>query len=197
MWLWGATSLSVSAMNMYDDPRTILSFRVKGLLPELDILRVMVTLSPDDELVFQIKTKGKRQQGANQDYLLLQILHEKNYVLLVSLDKERENEVLVYENRLSPEEIPRLMVNQQFQLSSLSVQFSARHVSQGTEFSVPLEWINFGEDFGYDAYTVQARLQGNRLQISRIYDQARKGQHEPKRFSTITLLNRICSPQRR
>jgi len=197
MWLLGATSLPVSAMNMFDDPRAILSFRDKALLPELDILRVMVTLSPDDDLIFQVKTKGERQQSANQDYLLLQILHEKNYVLLVSLDKERGNEVLVYESGLPSEEISRLTVNQQFQLSSLSAQFSAKHVSQGMEFSVPLEWINFGADFGYDAYTVQAHLQDNHLQIIRIYDQARKGQLEAKRFSAITLLNRICSPQRR
>jgi hypothetical protein len=34
------------------------------------------------------------------------------------------------------------------------------------------------------------------LQISKVYDQARKGRPEEKRITAITLLNNICSPKK-
>jgi hypothetical protein len=38
-------------------------------------------------------------------------------------------------------------------------------------------------------------MQGDMLQIIKIYDQARKGRQEARQFSAITLLNKICSPK--
>lgn len=66
---------------------------------------------------------------------------------------------------------------------------------RGAEFIVPLAWFNFGADLGFDAYAIQANIQGNQLQINKIYDQ-RIGNKEIKLFSAITLLNKLCSPKR-
>lgn len=192
LWLMG--SWPVYAMNMYDDPRMIMSFRDKALLPELDILRVMITLSPENQLVFQVKTKGERQQGAADEYLLLQILHAKHYVLLVPVNTQQTFHGWVYEDALQSEDGPPELIDRKFQ--AVAAEFAVRRIPQGVEFVIPLDWIDFGVDFGYDAYTVQARLQADSLQIDHIYDQARKGRHAAKRFSAITLLNQICSPQR-
>lgn len=197
MLLWLATtSMPVSAMNMYDDPRMILSFLDKSLPPELDILRVTTDISSDNELVFQVKTKGERESGEEQDYLLLHIVHEKHYVLLISINKERENKVALYEDFLHPKSDENHRLPQTFKLSPLPMGFSAKHIPQGAEFNLPLDWLNFGAHLGFDAYTVQARIDGNSLEISKIYDQARKGRQGNKLISTITLLNKICSPQR-
>lgn len=194
--LWLTTSLPVCAMSMYDDPRTILSFRDKALSPELDILRVMVTLSPASQLIFQVKTKGERQSGAADGYLLLQILHGKHYILLIPINAQQTSHGLVYERTLQSEDAPPVLVGRKFQTVASSDGFAVKRIPQGVEFIVPLEWIDFSVDFGYDAYTVQARLQDGSLQVSHIYDQAGKGRPGPNRFSAITFLNRICSPQR-
>ncbi|MBA2483393.1 MAG: DUF1292 domain-containing protein, partial [Nitrosomonas sp.] len=73
----------VSAMRLDADPRSIISFLDKSLSPELDILRVKTDISPDNHLIFQVKTKGEWIGVNEHDYLLLQILHEKTYALLV------------------------------------------------------------------------------------------------------------------
>ena len=72
----------------------------------------------------------------------------------------------------------------------------AKYELRITEFNLPLDWLNFGAHLGFDAYTVQARIDGNSLEISKIYDRARKGRQGNKLISTITLLNKIRSPQR-
>jgi hypothetical protein len=64
------------------------------------------------------------------------------------------------------------------------------------EFRVPLDWINFGADFGFDAYTVNATEQKQILQIHTVYDQARRGNLSTTQVSAITLLNAICSPKK-
>lgn len=194
--LWLTTSLPVCGMSMYDDPRTILSFRDKALSPELDILRVMVTLSPASQLIFQVKTKGERQSGAADEYLLLHILHGKHYMLLIPINAQQTSHGLVYEGTLQSEDAPPVLVGRKFRTVASSDGFAVKRIPQGVEFIVPLEWIDFSVDFGYDAYTVQARLQDGGLQITHIYDQARKGRPGANRFSAITFLNRICSPQR-
>ena len=48
--------LSVSAMQVDPDPRTIISPMDRSVSPELDILRVTADVSPDKRLVFQVKT---------------------------------------------------------------------------------------------------------------------------------------------
>jgi hypothetical protein len=78
-----ACSLTVSAMQIDTDPRTIVSFMDKALSPELDILSVATDISPDDHLVFQVKTRGERVEGEAGDHLLLRILHGRVYVFLV------------------------------------------------------------------------------------------------------------------
>ncbi|HRQ06458.1 MAG TPA: DUF1292 domain-containing protein, partial [Nitrosomonas halophila] len=62
-----------NAMSLYDDPRMIYSYKDKALAPEIDILQVSTRISPDDELVFQVKTRGERAMGAIGDYYLVKI----------------------------------------------------------------------------------------------------------------------------
>ncbi|SDZ01976.1 hypothetical protein [Nitrosomonas sp. Nm58] len=187
----------VAAMQIEADPRSIASFMDKSLTPELDILQVATDISADNHLVFQVKTRGEQINGKNSDYLLLQILHEKTYLLLLPLNKEEGDKILIYEGTLQPENHKLSKITGEFKEYNLSADFTAKRIVRGAEFTVPLDWINYGADFNFDAYTIQASMQGNTLQINKVYDQARKGRKEEKRFSAITLLNKICSPKKR
>jgi hypothetical protein len=185
-----------SAMNIEADPRAILSFMDRSISPELDILRVTTDISPDNHLVFQVKTKGEWDNGEDNDYLLLQILHEKNYVLLIPLNEEKGSRILIYEGDLQSESQLMSTAFSESELYNLHAGFNAERITRGAEFTVPLDWVNFGADFSFDAYTVQAEMQESTLQISKIYDQARKGRPEEKRITAIALLNNICSPKK-
>jgi len=186
----------VSAMNIEADPRTITSFMDRSLSPELDILRVTTDISPDNHLVFQVKTKGEWDNGEDNDYLLLQILHEKTYVLLIPLNEEKGSDILIYEGDLQSESHLMSTAFSESELTNLHAGFNAKRITRGAEFTVPLDWVNFGADLSYDAYTVQAEMKDNSLQISKVYDHARKGRPEEKRITAITLLNNICSPKK-
>ncbi len=188
---------SVSGMRINPDPRVVVSFMDKSLSPELDILRVMADISPDNHhLVFQVKTRGEHIQGNDQDYLLLHITHEKTYVLLLPINKEKENQMLVYE-RLPQPNNDDLLVLGKFKGNLHLKNFNITPIFRGGEFSVPLDWIDFNTNFSFDAYTVQARIKGDTLKISKIYDWARKGKTytNEKPLSAITLLNKICAPK--
>lgn len=183
-----------SAMRIDADPRTIISFMDKSISPDLDILRVTTDISPDNHLVFQVKTKGEWNGGEDNNFLLLQILHEKTYALLVPLNEEKEARILMYEGDL---EFESQLTSIAFRESeTLHAGFVAKYIPRGAEFTVPLDWVNFGAEFSFDAYTVQAKIKDNTLKIGRVYDQARKGRPEKKRISAITLLNSICSPKK-
>ncbi len=184
-----------SAMQIEADPRSIVAFMDKSLSPELDILRVTTDISPDNHLIFQVKTRGERLQGENNDYLLLYIMQEKTYVLLLPINKGKESQVLVYERLPQSEsnEVSRILGK--FKEDKHSADFNATSIFRGGEFSIPLDWLDFNADFSFDAYTVQASIHGDTLQINKVYDQARKGRPEEKRFSAIALLNKICSPK--
>lgn len=189
-------SLTASAMQIDADPRTIVSFMDKGLSPELDILSVTTDISPDDHLVFQAKTRGERAQGEVADHLLLRILHGKVYVFLIPINKENGDKVLVYETKLQPDKTVLPQVLKAPQESNLPAGLNARRIVNGAEFILPIDWIDFGKDFGFDAYTVSAQVQGDTLEISRVHDQAGKGRGGSNTFSAITLLNKLCTPQR-
>ncbi|MFZ2884816.1 MULTISPECIES: hypothetical protein [Nitrosomonas] len=75
--------------------------------------------------------------------------------------------------------------------------FNITSIFRGGEFSVPLDWIDFNTNFNFDAYTVRARIKGDTLEVSKIYDWARKGKthNNEKPLSAITLLNKICAPK--
>ena len=185
----------VSAMQIEADPRIIISFMDNSLPPELDILRVTTDVSEDNHLIFQVKTKGERVSGKNSDYILLNILHEKTYALIISLNKETKESIQVYEGGLHPEKQLTSIAFKKSEINNEHTGFSVRRVNRGVEFTIPLDWINFGADFGFDAYTVHARIKENVLYIDEVYDQARRGPQE-KRISAITLLNNICSPKK-
>jgi hypothetical protein len=189
-------SLTVSAMQIDADPRTIVSFMDKALSPELDILSVATDISPDDHLVFQVKTRGERAQGEVADHLLLRILHGKVYVFLIPINKEDGNKVLMYKTALQPDNTVLPHALKAPQESSLPAGLNARRIVNGAEFILPIEWIDFGKEFGFDAYTVSAQVQGDTLEISRVHDQAGKGRGGSNMFSAVTLLNKLCTPQR-
>ena len=185
----------VSAMQIEADPRIIISFMDNSLPPELDILRVTTDVSEDNHLIFQVQTKGERISGKNDDYLLLNILHEKTYALIIPLNKETKESIQVYEGGLHPEKQLTSITFKKSGINNEHAGFSVRRINRGVEFTIPLDWINFGADFGFDAYTVHARIKENVLYIDEVYDQARRGPQE-KRISAITLLNNICSPKK-
>lgn len=184
----------VSAMRIDADPRIIVSFMDKSLPPELDILQVTVDLSADNHLVFEVKTRGERVDGDGADYLLLHIRHGKARVLLIPVNQGKGDAIAMYESALQPGMQPALprILEEPGSLAGLG----ARRISRGAEFRVPLDWIDFGDTFGFDAYTVRADERQGILEIHQIYDQAGKGRDQERLPSAITLLNRLCTPQR-
>lgn len=190
--------LSVSAMQVEPDPRMIISPMDKSVPPELDILRVTADVSPDNRLVFEVKTRGERIDGIDgdgEDYLLLQILHEKAYVLFIPVSKKKGDRVLIFEGILQAEShtLPKVLTASTE--PRLQAGSDVRRIFRGAEFTVPVDWIDFGSDFSFDAYTVKASIQGNTLIVGDVYDQARKSRAGEKRPSAITLLNKICTPR--
>lgn len=185
---------SAYTMEINVNPRSIISSLDKSLAPELDILRVTTEISSDNHIVFQVKTKGERGHGKEDEYLLLQILHENVYIFLIPINKKQESEILIYHDILDnnyalSRELKRSP-------SSLIADLNLNRVTNGAEFLIPLDWINFGADFGFDAYTVQADVNKNTLKINKIYDQAGKARKSEKLFSAILLLNKLCAPKR-
>lgn len=186
----------VSAMQIEADPRMIVSFMDKSLPPELDILRVTTDISEDNHLIFQVQTKGERISGENNDYVLLSIQHEKTYALIIPLNKRENETIQIYEGELHPEKQLTLIAFQESGISKEHAGFSAKHIDRGVEFTMPIDWINFGADFGFDAYTIEASVQGKALQINEVYDRARRGRSQVNQISAIKLLNSICSPKK-
>lgn len=182
------------AMQIDADPRTIISSMDKALLPELDILRVTTAISGDDQVVFQVKTRGERIDRDDGDYLLLQISGERAHILLIPINQPKGNG-LIYEGLLQPEGQRLPQTFNKADEKGLHPGFSAKHILHGGEFSIPVEWMDFGSDFSFDAYTVKADIRGNTLTIGEIHDWARKGREE-KRISAIALLNKLCAPGR-
>lgn len=186
----------VIAMQIDADPRTIISFMDKSLPPELDILRVTTDISPDNHLKFQVHTKAEFLDGESGDYMLLSIQHEKAYMLLMPLNRQTGDKITVYESELQ-RGVPITSIKFiESEISSTYPDFSAEYIDRGVAYTVPLNWINFGADFGFDAYTVRANRQGDTFEIITIYDQARRGRTEAEPISAITLLNNICSPKK-
>src|SRR5690606_34812338 len=117
-----------------------------------DILRVTADISPDNShFVFQVKTRGERIQGDNNDYLLLHITHGKTYILLLPVNKEKENQVLVYERSPQFGNDDKFPVLGKFRGNSHLMNFNVTPVFRGGEFSVPLDWIDFNTNFSFDA----------------------------------------------
>lgn len=185
---------SAFAMEINVNPRSIISSRDKNLAPELDILRVTTEISSDNRIVFQVKTKGERNQGNEDDYLLLQILHEKAYVFLIPVNKKEQINALIYDDIFNKDHA----LSREFKRSpsSLITDLSLNRITNGAEFLIPLDWINFGADFGFDAYTVQVEVNKDMIKIIKIYDQAGKARKSEKLFSAILLLNKLCAPKR-
>ncbi|SEP01922.1 hypothetical protein [Nitrosovibrio sp. Nv6] len=189
-------SLTASAMQIDADPRVIVSFMDKSLSPELDILSVATDISVDNHLVFQVKTRGERADGEAGDHLLLRILNGKIYGFLIPINKEDGDKVLMYESAPQHDGAILPQVLETSRGNARSVALNAKRIVNGAEFILPLDWVDFGENFGFDAYTVKAHVQGNIVEITEIYDQAGKGRGGRNIFSAVTLLNKLCTPQR-
>ncbi|WP_025039545.1 hypothetical protein [Nitrosospira briensis] len=189
-------SLTASAMQIDADPRVIVSFMDKSLSPELDILSVATDISADNHLVFQVKTRGERTKGEVGDHLLLRILNGKTYGFLIPINQEDGDKVLMYESVLQHDSTVLPQALEMLRGNAVPVDLNAKRIVNGAEFVLPVDWVNFGEDFGFDAYTVKAHMQGNIVEITEIYDQAGKGRDGRNIFSAVTLLNKLCTPQR-
>jgi hypothetical protein len=185
----------ILAMNIYDDPRTIFSYKDKQLAPEVDIMHVATKISGNDQLVFQVKTRGERETGETSDYVLLKIRHDQTFALIIPVNRASEQKALLYQSSTQTEPTGQTQLPRKFDQLISDTGFTARHIDNGIEFLIPIDWINFGTLLSYDAYTIQANSDGHQLYINKIYDQARKGREE-KLFPAFTLLNKLCSPKR-
>ncbi len=186
----------VFGMRIDADPRMIISFVDHSLPPELDILRVTTDLSEDNHLIFRIQTKGERISGDRNDYVVLNIQHEKTYAMIIPLNKEVDETIRIFEGKLLSSGQIISSPLEQSNISDEYPEFNAKHITRGVEFRIPLEWINFSADFSFDAYTISAKIQKQILYINKVYDQARRSNLSTSQISAITLLNAICSPKK-
>lgn len=185
---------SVNAMEINRDPRSIISFRDNSLSPELDILRVTTDISNDDQLLFRIRNRGEAIEGNKNNYFILDILHNKHYFLVVPLHAQQESTVSIYEASLDN---PDLSLSQHYpstQEKDLTVSMS--RIANGVILSIPIAWIDFSKNIGFDAYTAELTKQSDKMQVVHIYDQAIKSKTQEKMFPAITLFNKLCAPKR-
>ena len=185
---------SVNAMEINLDPRSIISSRDNSLSPELDILRVTTDISNDDQLLFRIRNRGEAIEGNENNYYILNILHNKHYFLVVPLNAQQESTVSIYEASLDN---PDLSLSQHYsstQEKDLTVSMS--RIANGVILSVPIAWIDFSKNIGFDAYTAEITRQGDKMQVVHIYDQAIKSKAREKMFPAITLFNSLFAPKR-
>lgn len=187
----------VLSMNNYDDPRELLSYMDQSLVPELDILRVTTKISPQNNLIFQVKMRGESAHAKKNTYTLLQITHGDTYGLLIPINKNHKAPILMLKQASNSKKDNRTGLARKFIKQPAPKAFSADRINQGVNFSLPIDWINFGDTIGYDAYTVQARLAGNTVYIEKTYDRAGKGRKTAKQFSAITLMNTLCATRRK
>lgn len=185
---------SVNAMEINRDPRSIISSRDNSLSPELDILRVTTDISNDDQLLFRIRNRGGAIEGNENNYFILDILHNKHYFLVVPLHEQQESAVSIYEASLDN---PDLSLSQHYpstQEKDLTVSMS--RIANGVILSIPIAWIDFSKNIGFDAYTAELTKQSDKMQVVHIYDQAIKSKTQEKMFPAITLFNKLCAPKR-
>ena len=185
---------SVNAMEINLDPRSIISSRDNSLSPELDILRVTTDISNDDQLLFRRRNRGEAIEGNENNYYILNILHNNHYFLVVPLNAQQESTVSIYEASLDN---PDLSLSQHYsstQEKDLTVSMS--RIANGVILSVPIAWIDFSKNIGFDAYTAEITRQGDKMQVVHIYDQAIKSKAREKMFPAITLFNKLCAPKR-
>ncbi|GKS69303.1 hypothetical protein W03_13070 [Nitrosomonas sp. PY1] len=185
---------NINAMEINRDPRTIISFRDNSISPELDILRVTTDISNDEQLLFRIRNRGESTEGNENNYFILSMLHNKHYFLVVPLNTQQESIVSIYETSL---ENPDLSLSQDYsstQEKDLTVAMS--RITNGVVFSVPIAWIDFSKNIGFDAYTAKLIKQDNKMQVTHIHDQAIKSKTQEKMFPAITLFNKLCAPKR-
>lgn len=183
-------------MNNYDDPRIVLSYMDKSLKPGRDILRLTTEISDNQELVFQVMMRGEGAESGVRDYLVLQVWQDRSHLWLVPLLRNHDNGILAYASNamiggspahLSPGDQPIFLSER---------TFTADYIERGVEFAVPLSWLNYAEEIGFDAYTVRGRPVEDSFVVEEVYDRAAKGSQEQRRVSPITLLNNLCATRR-
>lgn len=185
---------SVNAMEINRDPRSIISSRDNSISPELDILRVTTDISNDDQLLFRIRNRGEAIEGSGNKVIILNILHNKHYFLVVPLSAQQESNVSIYEASLDN---PDLSLSQHYPLTQeKDLTVSMSRIANGVTLSVPIAWIDFSKNIGFDAYTAEIARQGDKMQVMHIYDQAIKSKARGKMFPAITLFNKLCAPKR-
>lgn len=185
---------SVNAMEINRDPRSIISSRDNSLSPELDILRVTTDISNDDQLLFRIRNRGEAIEGNKNNYFILDILHNKHYFLVVPLHAQQESTVSIYEASLDNSDLSLSQYYPSTQEKDLTVSMS--RIANGVILSIPIAWIDFSKNIGFDAYTAELTKQSDKMQVVHIYDQAIKSKTQEKMFPAITLFNKLCAPKR-
>jgi hypothetical protein len=181
------------AMNNYDDPRVILSYMDRSLDGPQDILRVKTTITTENQLTFQVKTRAGESPTQVADYVLLEVQHERFYRYLLPLDPALGDQVLAYTAEQTTDS-PLVAGTTLSQPGSSA--FRAGHIPNGVEYSVPLTWLDYGAKIAFDAYTLRGQILPEGFLIEEIYDRAAKGRQERRLVSPIMLLNNLCATRR-
>jgi len=181
------------AMNNYDDPRVILSYMDRSLDGPQDILRVKTTITTDDRLAFQVKTRAGEAQPQAADYILLDVQHDRSYRYLLPVDPSLGDRVLAYTAEHAADS--PLKAGSTLSQPGTSA-FLAGRIPNGVEYSVPLTWLDYGAKIAFDAYTLRGQVLPEGFLIEEIYDRAVKGSQEQRLVSPIMLLNNLCATRR-
>lgn len=202
-WLPILTSLCLfagspgSAMNNYDDPRIVLSYMDKSVLPARDILRLHTDITDGEKLLFQVKTRGDTTEAEQNDYALLQVWQDKTHFWLISLaSPDGEEPALVYQIDGASNQLPPTLSGSGGMTSSQQVRPTAKRISRGIEYTIPLTWLDYGEEIGFQAYTVKGRAEADGFVIEEVYDRAVKGHRNEHIVSPIMLLNNLCATRK-
>lgn len=185
------------SMNNYDDPRKLLSYMDQSLTPALDILRITTKITPENQLIFQVNMRGKSNDLPQNEYILLHITHGDIYALLIPVNQNSPESVILLKQASDTDTYTRMGLAKDFEKQPNPATFQAKRTHHGVNFSLPVDWIDFGNTLGYDAYTVKARLTDNAVHIEKVYDRAGKGRKVAKQFSAITFVNTLCATRRK
>ena len=185
------------AMNNYDDPRIVLSYMDKDLDPARDILRLHTDISDEQQLVFQVKMRGEGESASRGDYVLLQVWQERAHLWLVPLgSSDPGDRALAYEGSTALRGLSQTLESGEIDASLREADFTVKRISRGVEYAVPLEWLDYGQKVGFEAYTVRGRKTESSFVIEEIYDRAAKGDREQHIVSPIMLLNNLCATRK-
>ena len=186
----------VLAMDNYDNPRILRSFRDNNLPPHADILRVKARMKPEQGIVFEVKLRNEATKDVPEDtvYALEITQGETPVILLASVVKESDKQSAAWRLTAYQEggDIKKAIDSGELARKPAEAPYDVRYIDKGIEFLVPLERLDFTTPLTYDAYTLNRTFLDEDRISGKLLDHANKGRKSRKTMSPIMLFNTLC-----